>query len=365
MKTIVISGVIGWEVIPEDVRAALEAAAGEDVDIQISSPGGYVYDGLEIFNLIRNYKGNKQTHLMGMAASMASYIVLAGDRIIAEDNAIFMVHNVLGIAFGDHNDMRKTADVMEGMSKLLAKAYIKKSGKSAEEIEAMMDEETFLFGDEILDAGFVDEIVPSGEGAEDKDAAVALAQMAMTKCKKVMEEKREKNQIEKAAAMLGDIDIKTKNKKAVGLSIAAEAATKKEREVQTMDLNQLKKEHPDLHAEVYGNGREAGISEEKNRTASLQKWADADAENDKVVAIVKEAIATGKTEAEVMPQLQVAMRVAPQNDGENPPNVGTTASGTGAGAQEGFTAEEMAAAEKAGVSAEDLKKYGPKEEGGN
>lgn len=362
MKTIVISGVIGWEVIPEDVRKALEAAKGEDIDIEVSSPGGYVYDGLEIYNLIKNYEGNKQTHLMGMAASMASYIVLAGDRIIAEDNAIFMVHNVWGLAIGDHRDMRKAADVQEGMTKLLAKAYMRKSGKSAEEIEAMMDEETFLFGDEILDAGFVDEIVPSGEGAEDKDAAVALAQISMTKCKKVMEEKREKNQIEKAAAMLGDFKAEEKTTKAVGQSEPAATADKNTREVQTMDLNQLKKEHPDLHAEVYEAGREAGISDERNRTAALQKWADADAENDKVLAIVKESIATGKTEAEVMPQLQVAMRVAPQKDGENPPDVKTSNTTTGAGAQGALTAEDEKAAKLAGMTLEEYRKYSPKEE---
>lgn len=359
MKTIPISGVIGWDVEPKDIRAALEEAGGEDIDVQVSSPGGFLLDGLEIYNLIRNYKGNKQTHLMGMAASMASYIVLAGDRIIAEDNAIFMVHNVMGFAFGDHRDMRKSADIYEGMTSLLAKAYVRKSGKSAEEIRAMMDEETFLFGDEILDAGFVDEIIPAGDGEEDKESAVAQAQIAMVNCKKIMEEKREKNQIEKAAAMLGDLTKKTT--KTVGQSEPASTADKNTREVQTMDLNQLKKEQPDLHAEVYKTGREAGISEERNRTASLQKWADADADNDKVVAIVKESIVNGKTEAEVMPQLQVAMRVAPQKNGENPPDVNTATITTGAGASDTFNAEEMAAAEKVGLSAEDLKKYGPKE----
>ena len=202
MKTIVISGVIGWDVLPEEFRAALEAAGGEDVDIEVSSPGGYVYDGLEIFNLIRNYKGNKQTHLMGMAASMASYIVLAGDRIIAEENAIFMVHNVWASAMGDKHDLRKAADIIESLSDLIGRAYTAKSGKSAEEIQALMDEETFLFGDEILDAGFVDEIVPSGEGAEDKDAAVASARSAVAACMSDPRFQDQGDTLLKAAALL-------------------------------------------------------------------------------------------------------------------------------------------------------------------
>ncbi len=131
MKTISISGVIGWDIIPDDIRAALDAAAGEDVDIQISSPGGFVTEGLEIYNLIRNYRGNKQTHLMGIAASMASYIVMAGDRVIAEDNAIFMVHNVWASAMGDKHVLRKAADIIESLSDLIGRAYTAKSGKSS------------------------------------------------------------------------------------------------------------------------------------------------------------------------------------------------------------------------------------------
>ena len=202
MKTISISGVIGWDIIPDDIRAALEAAAGEDVDIQVSSPGGFVTEGLEIYNLVRNYQGHKQTHLMGMAASMASYIVMAGDRVIAEDNAIFMVHNVWASAMGDKHVLRKAADIIESLSDLIGRAYTAKSGKSSSEIQAMMDEETFLFGNEILDAGFVDEIVPSGEGAEDKAAAVAKARSAVAACMSDPRFQDQGDTLLKAAALL-------------------------------------------------------------------------------------------------------------------------------------------------------------------
>ena len=71
MKVIPISGVIGWDIYPKDIRAMLEAAAGEEVEIQISSPGGFVFEGLEMFNLIRRYAGAKTTFIMGEASSMA------------------------------------------------------------------------------------------------------------------------------------------------------------------------------------------------------------------------------------------------------------------------------------------------------
>ncbi len=210
MKTIAISGVIGWDVEPADIRAALEAAAGEDVDIQVSSPGGFVTEGLEIYNLVRNYQGHKQTHLMGMAASMASYIVMAGDRVIAEDNAILMVHNAYAGAVGDQHTLRKAANIVEALSQLIGRAYSAKSGKSAEEIEAMMDEETFLFGNEILDAGFVDEIVPSGEGAEDKAAAVAKARTEVAACMSDPRFQDQGDTLLKAAAMLPGLTSTTK-----------------------------------------------------------------------------------------------------------------------------------------------------------
>ena len=133
-KVLALSGIIGWDVDTKGVRTFLDESAGEDIEVQISSPGGYVYPGLEIFNLLRNHDGKITTRLMGLAASMASYIAMVGDHIIAEDNAVFMIHNASGFAIGDHNTMHKAADVLEGLSNLLAKKYMDRTGKSLEEI---------------------------------------------------------------------------------------------------------------------------------------------------------------------------------------------------------------------------------------
>ena len=202
MKVLAISGVIGWDVNAEDVRAFLDETPGEDIEVQISSPGGYVYPGLEIYNLLKNHDGRITIRLMGLAASMASYIAMVGDYIIAEDNAVFMIHNASGFAVGDHSTMRKAADVMEGLSNLLAKKYMDKTGKSLEDVKALMDAETFLFGDEIKKAGFVDEIAKT-EKEKDKSTAVALATVAITDCRiKMKASEQEKEDLEKAAAFL-------------------------------------------------------------------------------------------------------------------------------------------------------------------
>lgn len=201
-KVLAISGVIGWDIDAKEVRTFLDEATGEDIEVQISSPGGYVYPGLEIYNLLKNHDGQITTRLMGLAASMASYIAMVGDHIIAEDNAVFMIHNASGFAMGTHKTMRKAADVMEGLSNMLAKKYMDKTGKSLEEMKILMDAETFLFGDEIKDAGFVDEVAKT-EKEKDKKTAVALATVAITDCMmKMKESEQEKEDLERASALL-------------------------------------------------------------------------------------------------------------------------------------------------------------------
>lgn len=322
MKTIAISGVIGWDVLGKDIRAQLDDAKGEDIEVQVSSPGGYVFEGLEIYNLIKNYQGKKTTRLMGLAASMASYIVLAGDKIIAEDNATYMVHNPLGGAVGDYRDMRKSAEVLDGLAKLLARAYSRKTGKNISGIREMMDAETFLYGDEILKAGFVDEIEPAGEGPETKEEAAAMARLRMTECREKV--KAENAATEKIAALIGDVSMDI----IPVVDRTTPAITAEIKKEGVMDKKTLEKEHPEVFAEVV----EIGAKKERDRVAALVKWQDADAENPRVQAIVKDAIASGKNEAEVMPQLLVALKDAPKKDGDNPPEVKTKTAQTATGA---------------------------------
>ena len=205
-KTISIRGAIGFEARAENLKKALDEAKGQPVKIEINSPGGFVFEGLDMFNLIRDYKGHTEVVLMGLAASMASYIALAADRVIAHDNAVYMIHNALTISVGNHNDMRKTADRLEGISNLIAKQYIAKSGKSVAEIKRMMDDETFLFGDEMKDAGFVDEIIEAPNDAkhhDDKDSAITEARMSVDNCRSLMKESEAANQdLEKAVAFM-------------------------------------------------------------------------------------------------------------------------------------------------------------------
>lgn len=202
MKKIIISGEIGWDVYPGDIRRQIAEAGGDDLSVEISSPGGFVYFGLEIFNLIKNAPGKKTTRLMGLAASMASYIALAGDYIEAEDNAVYMIHNVWGAAVGDYRDMEKEAELLDGLTGLLAKKYAERTGKSEKEIRKMMDDETWLFGDEMVAAGFVDAIIITDK-PKDRAASIAEARAKFAVCSEHIKDLETPEDRKAVASLLG------------------------------------------------------------------------------------------------------------------------------------------------------------------
>jgi ATP-dependent protease ClpP protease subunit len=208
-KIIALSGPVGWVITAKELRAELESANGGDVELHVNSPGGFVFESIEIFNLIRNYQGHIEARIVGVAASAASYFILAADRVSAYDNATFMMHNAINIVIGNHNDMRKTADILESLSNVLAKAYVAKTGKSIEDIKSLMDEETFLFGDEILHEGFVDEIIenPEGEDEHDRESAIIEARASIETCFKAIKESPAANEdFQRAVAYMNSME---------------------------------------------------------------------------------------------------------------------------------------------------------------
>jgi len=198
-----INGEIGWETTARDVKWELSRADG-DITVEISSPGGSVFEGIEIFNALKKYdKGSVNVVITSLAASIASYIALAGDSIKAHDNAVYMIHNASVFAWGDHNELRKKADIVAGLSRIIAKKYIAVTGKDESEINKMMDDETFFYGDEMVDAGFVGSIVETEE-EKDAESAKALASEAFTSCFKETNNRYTDEDFQDAAALLED-----------------------------------------------------------------------------------------------------------------------------------------------------------------
>lgn len=135
--------------------AALEVAS---IDLHLNSPGGSVFDGQAIYNAIRNHPAKVTTYIDGIAASIASVIALAGDRVVMADNALFMIHNPFGAVQGTSADMRQMADVLDKVKDTIVGVYDERSHLSADELAAAMDAETWYTAAEAREAGFADEV---------------------------------------------------------------------------------------------------------------------------------------------------------------------------------------------------------------
>lgn len=138
----------------------LDALKGEkEIKVRINSPGGSVFEGLAIYNSLVAHPAKITVQIDSLAASIASIIALAGDEITMAENGFFMIHNPWSFAIGDASDMRKTADTLDQLKGSLITTYTARSGYTEDEISNLMDEETWLSGEQALEAGFVDSLI--------------------------------------------------------------------------------------------------------------------------------------------------------------------------------------------------------------
>lgn len=131
---------------PQDVIDALKIAEGKDVDIYINSPGGSVFAGVAIYNILKRHQGKKTVHVDGVAASIASVIAMCGDTIIMPMNSCLMIHNPICMTYGNAAELRKMADDLDIIRDSIVAVYKTKlkSDKDIEEIKQMMDAETWF-----------------------------------------------------------------------------------------------------------------------------------------------------------------------------------------------------------------------------
>jgi ATP-dependent protease ClpP protease subunit len=129
----------------------------KNITVRIHSPGGQVFEGFAIYDLLRQHPARKTVMIDGLAASIASVIAMAGDEIIMAENAEMMIHEAWGGVLGYAEDMRKYADMLDSMSGKIRRAYNRTKRPEAE-IVAMMKEETWMDPTQALELGFVDAI---------------------------------------------------------------------------------------------------------------------------------------------------------------------------------------------------------------
>jgi ATP-dependent Clp endopeptidase proteolytic subunit ClpP len=142
----------------DDFVKQLRDVKSAAIDVFVNSPGGECYDGLAIFNALRNHRAHVTVHIDGLAASAASFVAMAGDRIVAERNATLMIHNAHAVGVGDADDMRKMADMLDRMTDTIASIYADRAGGTVATWRARMKTETWFSADEAKTAGLVDEV---------------------------------------------------------------------------------------------------------------------------------------------------------------------------------------------------------------
>jgi len=191
-----LSGVVGIDITAADIRRRLSSATGA-LDIDIASPGGYVDEGIEVYNLLKGYHGRKTARLVGTVASAATLISCAADRIVALPQSLWMIHGSSLSMAGNASDLEHGAEILRKYDSLLAAAYMAKTGKDRETICAWMKAESWMTPEEALAAGFVDAIEGAPAAAR-ANIAAARAQVHALAAKGHRPE-----ELTRAAALLG------------------------------------------------------------------------------------------------------------------------------------------------------------------
>lgn len=168
---LLVYGVVGFDPWDEAVTLASFARQLRDmgeveaIDVRINSPGGDVFEGVAIGNLLTQHKARKRVYIDGLAASIASVIAMSGDEIHIAENGSMMIHNAWGISIGDHRDMLETAELLERLDGQIARTYAARSGRKDATFLALMAKETWFTGQEAVDAKLATKVMPAKKAA--------------------------------------------------------------------------------------------------------------------------------------------------------------------------------------------------------
>lgn len=276
----------GWDAsCPNDLREGLEAAAGEEVVIEINSPGGVCVYGYEMYTILKEYGGRTTAHVIS-AMSAATLLVCAADEALISDTGIFMIHNVQSMAEGDYRDMQMEADALREFNAGIINAYVRKTGKSREEIQQLMDSSSYMSPQTAIEQGFIDGYlfgdpnagVGSGENLAEKIVAADIPIIPEDKAKSIIQA------IRLSAAGMSDgreQDIKNGGEKekvapvqpnGQKTDIMAVSDKSKEGGKTNMTLEEFLKENPEAKGEIdsmTAAARAEGTKAERERLQSL------------------------------------------------------------------------------------------------
>ncbi|MDQ6995212.1 MAG: Clp protease ClpP, partial [Mariprofundaceae bacterium] len=164
----------GWGTWASDVIEVLDSITAPQIKVRLYSPGGYIDEGMQIYNALRRHPARVLIEIDSQAASIASVIAMAGDEIRMADTAFMMIHDPWSGVMGDAQEMRKQADVLDQLKAAIVLAYAKRTGLEASKIEDMMKAETWMIAADAVELGFadaVDDMVQSVDSLSVKQAS--------------------------------------------------------------------------------------------------------------------------------------------------------------------------------------------------
>jgi ATP-dependent protease ClpP protease subunit len=160
----------GGGITAKSVAAQLRAIGDRAIEVQINSPGGDMFEGIAIYNVLREHPQPVTIKVMGMAASAASIIAMAGDRVEVGAASFLMIHNCWVLAVGNRHDMAATAEWLAPFDAAMAEVYAARSGVKAADIAKWMDAETYMSGSLAVERGLADALLPADQVTTDSKA---------------------------------------------------------------------------------------------------------------------------------------------------------------------------------------------------
>lgn len=160
-----------WGTTAKDLVKQLRALDVDEIQMHVNSPGGDYFDGIAILNSLRDHPARIVATVDGLAASAASFIVMAADELVMARNSELMIHEAQGFAMGDSDTMRDLAGRLDHISDNIASVYAERAGGDAEDWRAAMHAETWYSAQEAVDAGLADRVAepPAGATASPKN----------------------------------------------------------------------------------------------------------------------------------------------------------------------------------------------------
>jgi len=153
-------------ILAADFKRDLDTVSSPRIRLHLNSPGGYVDDGIAIYNILKDHPSSVEVYVEGIAASIASVIAMAGDRVVIAPHARMMIHNAQVITMGDVNEHERSVSRLRDSNNNIASVYAEKAGGDVESWLERMAAETWFTDQEAVDAGLADEVGRSNDGAE-------------------------------------------------------------------------------------------------------------------------------------------------------------------------------------------------------